>query len=154
MSWEENTGKATPLNEASHGNQVMQIVNNGAQFVSAGMDDTVRISNVKNLQEVSVVSISGLPKSVSSSDDQTVVVATETEVQIIQGGKKVDSLAVGYSATSVAINPQGTTVAIGAQDAKVYVMSLDGTKLKAVHTLSSNKGAITSLSFHPEGKLL
>lgn len=154
MSWEENTGKATPLNEASHGNQVMQIVNNGDQFVSAGMDDTVRISNVKNLHEVSVVSISGLPKSVSSSDDQTIVVATETEVQIIQGGKKVDSLAVGYSATSVAINHQGTTVAIGTQDAKVYVMSLDGTKLKAVHTLSNNKGAITSLSFHPEGKLL
>ncbi|KAG0284702.1 hypothetical protein BGZ96_010956 [Linnemannia gamsii] len=154
MSWEENTGKATPLNEASHGNQVMQIANNGAQFVSAGMDDTVRISNAKNLNEVSVVSIGGLPKSVSSSDNQAVVVATENEVQIIEDGKKVASLAVGYSATSVAINPQGITVAIGAQDAKVYVMGLDGVKLTALHTLSNNKGAITSLSFHPEGKLL
>ncbi|KAF9085229.1 hypothetical protein BGX23_009844 [Mortierella sp. AD031] len=154
MSWEENTGKATPLNEASHGNQVMQIVNNGAQFVSAGMDDTIRILNAKNPSDVSVVSISGLPRSVSSSDDQTIVVATESEIQVIQGGKKVDSLAVGYNATAIAINPQGTTVAIGAQDAKVYVMGLDGTRLKALHTLSNNKGAITSLAFHPEGKLL
>ncbi|KAF9921284.1 WD40 repeat-like protein [Linnemannia zychae] len=154
MEWDVETGKATPLSEASHSNRVMQIVNNGAQFVSAGMDDTVKISDVKDLNHVAVVSIKGLPNSVSSSDDQTVVVATENDIQIIQGGKKVDSLSVGYNATSIAINPQGTTVAIGAQDAKVYVMSLDGTKLKAIHTLNNNKGAITSLAFHPEGKLL
>jgi len=33
-------------------------------------------------------------------------------------------------------------------------MSLDGTKLTAVHTLSKNKGAITVLAFNPEGNLL
>lgn len=33
-------------------------------------------------------------------------------------------------------------------------MSLDGTKLTAVHTLSNNKGAITVLAFNPEGNLL
>jgi len=36
----------------------------------------------------------------------------------------------------------------------VYVMTLDGTSLKAVHTLSNNKGAITALAFNPDGTLL
>ncbi|KAF8939163.1 hypothetical protein BGZ58_010513, partial [Dissophora ornata] len=154
MSWDEGSGVATPLREASHGNQVMQMVTCGAQLISAGMDDTIRISNTNAPSDVSVISINTLPKSVSASDDQTVVVATENEVQIIQGGKKVDSLSVEYNVTAIAINPQGSVVAIGSQDGKVYVMSLEGTKLTAVHTLIKNKSAVSALSFNPEGNLL
>ncbi|KAG0052226.1 hypothetical protein BGZ83_002835 [Gryganskiella cystojenkinii] len=154
MSWEGATGEGSPLKESSHSNQVMQMEVSGAQLVSAGMDDTLRISNTASSSDVSIVSTGGLPKGVSVSDDQTVVVATESEVQIVQNGKKVGSLSVGYSATAVAINTQGTTVAIGSQDAKVYVMTLDGAKLTAVHTLSNNKGAITALAFNPDGTLL
>ena len=33
-------------------------------------------------------------------------------------------------------------------------MSLEGTKLAAVHTLAKNKGAVSALSFNPEGNLL
>ncbi|KAF9178422.1 hypothetical protein BGZ50_007745 [Haplosporangium sp. Z 11] len=154
MSWDQASGESTPLEEASHSNQVMQMVTAGAELISVGMDDTLRISSKSAPKDVSVISTNGLPKGVGVSDDQTVVVATENEIQVIQGGKKVDSLAVGYNATAIAINPQGSTVAVGAQDAKVYIMNLNGTKLTAVHTLSKNKGAITALAFNPEGSLL
>ncbi|GJJ68478.1 hypothetical protein EMPS_00824 [Entomortierella parvispora] len=154
MSWEEESGEGSPLQESSHDNQVMQMAYSGAQLVSAGMDDTLRISSLDSSNNVSVVSTGGLPKGVSVSDDQTVVMATESEVRIVQNGKKVGSLPVSYSATSIAISAQGTTVAVGSQDAKVYVMTLDGTSLKAVHTLSNNKGAITALAFNPDGTLL
>ncbi|KAF9359343.1 hypothetical protein BGX26_012547 [Mortierella sp. AD094] len=154
MSWDESSGVATPLKEASHGNQVMQMVSNGAQLISAGMDDTIRISSKSASSDVSVISTNALPKSVSSSDDQTVVVATENEIQIIQGGKKIGSLAVECSATAVAINPQGKVVAIGGQDTKVYIMSLEGNKLTTVHTIVKNKSPISALAFNPEGNLL
>ncbi|KAG0312127.1 hypothetical protein BGZ99_009710 [Dissophora globulifera] len=154
MSWDESSGVATPLKEASHSNQVMQMVSSGAQLISAGMDDTVRISSRSAPNDVSVLSTNALPKSVSVSDDQTVVVATENEVQLFQAGKKVDSLPVGYSATAVAINPQGSVVAVGSQDGKVYVMSLQGTRLAVVHTLIKNKGAVSALAFNPEGSLV
>jgi WD40 repeat protein len=115
MSWDESNGVATPLKEASHSNQVMQMATSGAQLVSAGMDDTIRISNKSTPTDVSVVSTTAWPKGVAVSDDQTVIVATENEIQIVQGGKKVGSLALGYSATAVAINAQGSVVAIGSQ---------------------------------------
>ncbi|KAI1320904.1 WD40 repeat-like protein, partial [Mortierella claussenii] len=152
VSWNAGSGEATPLVEASHGNQVMQMVSNGAQLISVGMDDTIRLSSQGS--DVSVISMNMLPKSVSTSDDQTIVVATENEIQIIQGDKKVNSLPVGYNATAIAINPQGTVVAIGSQESQVYIMRLEGSKLTAVHTLSQNRGAISALSFHPEGTLL
>ncbi|KAG0205103.1 hypothetical protein BGX28_003203 [Mortierella sp. GBA30] len=154
MSWDETSGEATVLEDASHSNQVMQMVSSGAELVSVGMDDSIRISNINTPSDVSVFSSSGMPKGVGASDDKTVVVAAENLIQIIQGGKKVDSLPVGYNATAAAINAQGTTVAIGSQDAKIYVMSLEGTKLVAVHTLTKNKGGITALAFNPEGNLI
>ncbi|KAG0300452.1 hypothetical protein BGZ98_009152 [Dissophora globulifera] len=154
MSWDKSAGVATPLKEASHSNQVMQMVSSGVQLISAGMDDTVRISSSSAPGDVSVLSTNALPKSVSVSDDQTVVVATENEVQLFQAGKKVDSLPVGYSATAAAINPQGSVVAVGSQDGKVYVMSLQGTRLAVVHTLIKNKGAVSALAFNPEGSLV
>ncbi|KAG0354323.1 WD40 repeat-like protein, partial [Gamsiella multidivaricata] len=154
MSWDEDSGIATPLNEASHGNQVMQMVGSGAQLISAGMDDTLRISSRSSLSDVLVISTNTLPKGVSASDDQTIVIATESEIQIIQNGKKMDSLSVGYNATAIAINSQGSVVAIGSQDGKVYVMGLEGTKLSAVHTLVKNRGAISALAFSPEGNLV
>ncbi|KAG9322246.1 hypothetical protein KVV02_003162 [Mortierella alpina] len=154
MSWDEGSGEGKLLEEVSHSNQVTQMVSSGAELVSVGMDDSIRISNKASPKDVLILSSSGMPKGVGSSDDNTVVVATENQIQIIQGGKKVETFPVGYSATAIAINHQGTTVAIGAQDAKVYIMSLDGTKLTAVHTLSKNKGAVTVLAFNPEGNLL
>lgn len=113
VSWEGN-GESHPLEESSHSNQVMQLVSSGNEFISAGMDDTVKVTDISS-KNVTVISTSALPKGISTSDDKTIVVATENEIQVIQGGKKVDSLAVGYNATSVAINQQGTTVAVGAQ---------------------------------------
>ncbi|KAF9113242.1 WD40 repeat-like protein [Mortierella sp. AM989] len=154
MSWDEASGEALPLKEASHGNRVMQMTTNGVQLISAGMDDTVRISSKSAQSDVSVISIGALPKSVSSSDDQTVVVATENEIQIIQGGKKVESLTVGYGATVAAISPQGKVVAIGGQDNNVYIMSLEGDKLTAIRTVEKNRSPISALAFNPEGNLL
>ncbi|KAF9422411.1 hypothetical protein BGZ94_008590 [Podila epigama] len=156
VSWDGSSGEGHPLEESSHSNQVMQVVSSGNQFISAGMDDTVKVTAIESskAQDVSIISTGALPRGVSASDDKTIVVATENEIQIIQGGKKVDSLNVGYNATSVAINAQGNVVAIGAQDAKVYLMSLDGTKLSALHTLDKNRGAISTLSFNSEGTLL
>ncbi|KAG0334913.1 hypothetical protein BG000_007944 [Podila horticola] len=153
VSWEGNDGEGHPLEESSHSNQVMQLISCGNEFISAGMDDTVKVTDISS-KNVAVISISALPRGISASDDKTIMVATDNEIQVIQGGKKVGSLAVGYTATSVAINHQGSTVAVGAQDSKVYVMSLDGTKLSTVHTLDKNRGAISSLSFNPEGTLL
>ncbi|KAG0028134.1 WD40 repeat-like protein [Podila clonocystis] len=153
VSWEGNDGEGHPLEESSHSNQVMQLVGKGNEFISAGMDDTIKVTDISS-KNVAVISTSALPRGISASDDKTIVVATENEIQVIQGSKKVGSIDVGYNATSVAINHQGSTVAVGAQDSKVYVMSLDGTKLNAVHTLDKNRGAISSLSFNPEGTLL
>lgn len=92
----------------------MQLVSSGNEFISAGMDDTLKVTDISS-KNVAIISTSALPRGISTSDDKTIVVATENEIQVIQGGKKVDSLVVGYNATSVAINQQGTIVAIGAQ---------------------------------------
>ncbi|KAG0228550.1 hypothetical protein BGW42_002094 [Actinomortierella wolfii] len=154
FSWEADAGNGEANETATHKNQVMQLVTSGDQVISAAMDDTVKITPKTSPQNAVVISLGAQPKGVSVSEDQTVVSVSENEVQVIQGGKKVDSLALGYSATAVAINSQGSIVAIGSQDAKVYVMRLEGTKLSAVHTLTSNKGAISALAFSPDGALL
>ncbi|KAF9973529.1 WD40 repeat-like protein [Actinomortierella ambigua] len=154
FGWDAETGKGEPIQNAAHSNQVIQLATSGDRLISAAMDDTIKITPKESSEAAVVVSLGAQPKSISVSEDQTVVTVLENEVQVIQGGKKVDSLPLQYTATAVAINPQGSTVAIGSQDAKVYVMRLEGTKLKAVHTLQSNKGAISTLAFTPDGALL
>ncbi|KAF9163647.1 hypothetical protein DFQ26_002305 [Actinomortierella ambigua] len=154
FSWDAETGAGEDIKSATHTNQVIQLAASGDRVVSAAMDDTIKITPKASPEAAVVVSLGTQPKGVSVSEDQTVVVVSENEAQVIQGGKKVDSLTLRYTATAIAINPQGSTVAIGSQDAKVYVMHLEGTKLKAVHTLSNNKGAITALAFSPDSTLL
>ncbi|KAF9349339.1 hypothetical protein BGX34_001849, partial [Mortierella sp. NVP85] len=149
FSWEPNTGVATSVSEEGRG--ITQMVSGGGQLVSMGVDD-VRITNRNTPSDVSILSTDGQAKGVSSSDDgQIIVAATAKEVQVIQGGKKVDSIALEYNATAIAINPQRNLVAIGSEDKKVYVMDFAGTKLTARHTFSNNSGAITVLAFHPAG---
>ncbi|KAI8346341.1 quinon protein alcohol dehydrogenase-like superfamily [Mortierella sp. GBAus27b] len=154
LSWDPNSGVATPLDDAKHSNQVTQVTVGGTQLASVGIDDVLRISNASAAGDVVAIPTSGQPKGVSASDGQTVVVATEKDIQIFQDGKKVDSLGVEYRATAIAINRQGTLVAIGSEDKKVYVMKLDGTKLSLVHTLSDNSSTITTLAFNPDGDLV
>jgi Mor family transcriptional regulator len=115
LSWDPNSGVATPLDDAKHSNQVTQVTVGGAQLASVGIDDVLRISNASAAGDVIAIPTNGQPKGVSASDGQTVVVATEKDIQIFQDGKKVDSLGVEYRATAVAINRQGTLVAIGSE---------------------------------------
>ena len=104
---------ATSVSEEGRG--ITQMVSGGGQLVSMGVDD-VRITNRNTPSDVSIVSTDAQAKGVSSSDDgQIIVTATAKEVQVIQGGKKVDSIALEYNATAIAINPQRNLVAIGSE---------------------------------------
>ncbi|KAF9586118.1 hypothetical protein BGW38_009478 [Lunasporangiospora selenospora] len=154
MSWNGSTGDAQALNEASHTNQIMQMVTNGAELVSAGMDEAIKVSKGKSPGGVTVLPTRALPKGVSICDDKTIVAVTENSIQILSEDKVVGKLEVEYSATAVAINRQGNTIAVGSEDSKVYVMTLNGANVTPVHTLTSNNSAITTLSFNPEGTLV
>ncbi|CAG8763804.1 10788_t:CDS:10 [Cetraspora pellucida] len=139
----------------THTNSVTQLASKGKNVVSVGMDDTVRMidADVKSFG-TSVIPTGALPKGIAVSENK-IVVATINDIQLISNDKCIFSIKVQSPPGAIAINPACTEIAVGSEDAKVRIYKLNEDKLEEQEeTLSSNRGAITTIAYSPNGSLL
>ncbi|CAG8513867.1 5816_t:CDS:10, partial [Cetraspora pellucida] len=149
------TGSYDGLGGNTHTNSVTQLASKGKNVVSVGMDDTVRMIDVDVKSfGTSVIPTGALPKGIAVSENK-IVVATVNDIQLISNDKCIFSIKVQSPPGAIAINPACTEIAVGSEDAKVRIYKLNEDKLEEQEeTLSSNRGAITTIAYSPNGSLL
>jgi RNA polymerase sigma factor (sigma-70 family) len=90
------------------------------------------------------------------SDDSTVAVTATADGAvhlwvIALEGEQWRSTFSNFTPTALAVGPGGKTAAVAGQDGKLFLMDDKG---DAKHKLDSHEGAVNSLAFSPDGKLL
>ncbi|KAG8743601.1 WD40 repeat-like protein [Ceratobasidium sp. 414] len=143
---------AQPISGDPHGSQVVSLAATEGKVYSAGFDDTVREIDIGAKKfSTSSIGTNGQPKDVAVSGS-TVFVASLNGVLVSKGGKELYKLPSNSPAT--AIDVHGKTVAVGSEDKSVTLYEWDGSGLKELGKLTSNKGAVTAIAFSPDGALV
>ncbi|KAG9306599.1 hypothetical protein G9A89_004796 [Geosiphon pyriformis] len=155
-AWTGDEGIAVEISGQGHTNQVTQLASNETKIVSAGMDDTVRIvKDDEKTYSATVVPTGLLPKGLSLARSGKIFLATISDIQVIQDGEKLFTLAVPYTPGAIAINHDDTEIAIGGEDAKIHLYKWENERLvEKNNELTSNRGPITTLAYSPDGTLL
>lgn len=144
-------GTVESVTGSGHTNHVSGIATTASKMCSVGYDDTFREFSSTGFAATSL-STSGQPKGIATVEGGLVFIATVSTIEALSGGKKVSALQASYSPQSIAA--YGNNVAVGGQDEKVYLYSWDGSKLVETGKLESNRGAVSSVAFSPDGSLL
>ncbi|EGC29501.1 hypothetical protein DICPUDRAFT_51240 [Dictyostelium purpureum] len=150
LQWDLTTGVATNFSGPAHKNQITHIKVNGDQLITCAMDDSVKISSISKKTFGESIAIDSPAQGVAFSGE-TVVAVSMKSIYVIKGGKVVSTTPAPYESSAVAIN--GNEVAVGGKDNKIHIYNLNGNNLTAAHTLDNHRGAITDLSYSPNGKL-
>jgi len=156
VEWDLKTGSTQAFKGKGHSNQINRIHVQSGNLVTAAMDDTVRVTPLSS-REYSADSskLDTTPVDIAVAKKSTLVIAVNTNsVVLLKGGKTAQTLAVKYQPSTVALSVDETKVAVGSKDNKIYLYNLNGDSLSESGSLEGHRGAITSLSFSPDGKYL
>jgi WD40 repeat protein len=138
-----------------HGNQINKLFVQGENLVSCAMDDTVRITPLATKQySGSAIALDSTPADIAVTKKDLVVAVTTNQVVVIRGGNLANKHSVSYQPTSVAVSVDETQIAVGGKDNKIRLYSLNGDKLVDGPVLEGHRGALTTLSYSPDGKYL
>jgi WD40 repeat protein len=98
----------------------------------------------------------GFPKALATHSDWAVYGTIKNELVLTKNLQKVCSLKTSFTPTSACFSPNGNELAIGAEDNKVYfyLVSADGKLTLDAKQLTNNRGAVTCVSYSPDGQLL
>ncbi|KAL0578997.1 WD40 repeat-like protein [Marasmius crinis-equi] len=155
LSYSTSSAESLHLQGQGHSSVVTGLAASpaGGKVFSAGFDDHIREIDIgnKGFTQASV-STASQPKSVAVMEDESVVVVEIGGVEVIRSNQKVFDLAPKYNPS--AVNVWKSITAIGGEDQKVRLYDWDGKSLKETAILEGNKGAVTALSFSPDGNLL
>ena len=137
--------------EASHSSQVITACSAGTTLVTAGMDDTVRITQFGDAKLGATVKLSSQPQGVCILGD-LIGVAGKSHITLIRGGKRVGETPAPYGATSISISAGGD-VAVGGSDKKVHIYTLSGDTLAEKDALDGGDVVLT-VGYSPDGATL
>jgi len=120
------------------------------------MDDTVRITPLNSRQygESICLDSTAADIAVGKKDNKLIIAVINGFVIIIRGGKIVNKHPVKYQPTSVALSVDETKVAVGGKDNMIYSYTLSGDKLNDGPLLKGHRGALSCLSYSPDGQHL
>ncbi|KAB5592203.1 Actin-interacting protein 1 [Ceratobasidium theobromae] len=143
---------AQPITGDSHQARIVALAQSGTNIYSAGLDDTVRtIDIVSNKFLPAPTPTGGQPKGIAVSGS-TVFIASTNGVLVTENGKDKYKLPVNSTATAIAAH--GKIVAVGSEDKTTTLYEWDGSGLRELGKLASNKGEITAIAFSPDGVLV
>jgi WD40 repeat protein len=157
VQWDVSSGNTQVFSGKGHGNQVNSMSIQGGNLVTCAMDDTVRITPTGSRQySAEGVKLDSTPAAVTvgKRDTKLVVAVIVDSVVVIKDGRVVNKQAVKYQPTTVALSVDETKVAVGGKDNNVYVYDLSGDKLTETATLKGHRGALTGLTYSPDGQWL
>jgi WD40 repeat protein len=152
--WDVNTGASISFSGKGHTNQVTSIAVQGANLVTCGMDDSVRVTPLATKAYGNdKFATEGAPADVAvGHKSDLVVTATPSHIHVYRGGKEASKTPIKYNASAIAISNDESIVAVGGKDNLIHVYSLSGNTVTEKTALSGHKGQVTSLAFAPDGQ--
>jgi WD40 repeat protein len=121
------------------------------------MDDTVRITPLSSRQySDNAVKLDSTPTAVAvgKRDTKLVIAVNLDSVVVIRDGKVVNKHPVKYQTSAAALSVDETKVAVGGKDNNVYVYNIAGDKLSETAVLKGHRGALSALTYSPDGQWL
>lgn len=129
----------------------------GENIVSAALDDTVRLTSVSSKAYGSeVAKFDSAPADIAVGvKDTSLVIAVNTDsVVVLKNGQVANKLQVKYQPAAVALSVDEKTVAVGGKDNLIHLYTLSGNNLSEGPVLSGHRGALSVLTYSPDGKHL
>ena len=129
----------------------------GENLVTASMDDTVRITSTKSKQySADAIKLDSAPQdvAVAKKDTSLIVAVVLDSVVVIRSGAVVNKHAVKFQPTSVALSVDEKTIAVGGKDNSIHLYTLNGNNLSDGPVLTGHRGALSVVTFSPDGKYL
>lgn len=156
LQWAVSNGQAESMVGKGHTNQINKLFIQGDNLVSCSMDDTIRITPLKSREYGTSVALEANPAdiAVGKKDTNLVVAAVGQNVVIIRSGKIINKHAIKYQASAIALSIDETHVAVGGKDNNIYLYAISGDKLTDGPVLKGHRGAISALTYSPDGQHL
>ncbi|XP_073959448.1 actin-interacting protein 1 flr [Choristoneura fumiferana] len=159
-SWNVDTGEGLHILGQGHGNQInaMKAGKDGS-LLSCGIDDSLRRAVPKAEGEVPtytdvVVPLGSQPRGMDHIiQDDTTIVATVKELQVINGSSKQSALPLDFEPTCVSIDPQSRQVVVGGADNKIRTYKLEVRTLTEGVVLQ-HLGQVTDVCFSDDSQYL
>jgi len=149
--WDATNAVATSISGKGHTNAIVSLHLVGSDIVSAGMDDSVRVTPSSSLAYAAdKTATDGLPADIGVGKSGLAVVATVNAVQVVRGGKVVGSVKLADN-TAVAVSPDESTVIVGSKSGKLTVYSLAGNNITQKAVLEGHRGAVTRIAYSQDG---
>jgi len=157
--WVEGQGSTDGISGTSHSNEITgaSIDPHHKQVFTCGKDDTVRVTSTESKAQTGIsIGTTGLPVGIASPQNNAgcQVVATSKGVGLIRKDKVVAFKNTTYDPTCIAFAPDGTQAAVGAADNIIHLFQVDGDTLKETGELKHHRGALTSISYSPDGSMI
>jgi len=156
VKWDINTGNNVGMVGKGHTNQINKMVIQGDTLVTAGMDDSIRITSTKTREYRDTIPV-GSPASglaVGKKDAHLIVATNIDSVIVIRNGKAVHKEKLTYQPTSVSLSVDETQIAVGGKDNTVYLYALQGDRITKAGELKAHRGPVTSVAYAPDGQHL
>lgn len=154
IRWDTNTGETSDPSGKGHDNQVNQISLDGGNIVTAGMDDSVRVTSLEPFAYGGDKIGQDSPVAGVVSHGGVSVSASMKTLTVIKDGSVASTVDAAYTPASIAISPKGDEVAVGGQDKKIHIYSLSGTTLTETNVLEQHRDFVTALAYSPDGAYL
>ncbi|CAG8462330.1 3803_t:CDS:10 [Diversispora eburnea] len=148
-------GSGIPIVGTNHTNSITQLVPQDDKIISIGMDDTMRVIDVKSKSfSTPIIPTESQPKGLTiSKDDRNFVATQDNKIKIIKNDKIISIIDVTSPPGSIALNPDCTEIVVGFEDAKVRVYKVNNNELKEEKELTNSRSAITAISYSLDGTL-
>jgi len=156
LKWSSSDASTEPFLGKGHTNQVSRMLLQGKNLVSIAMDDTIRITPITTKQYGESIKLdsSASDVAVGIKDSGLIIVVLVDSIVILRNGQIVNKFAVKFQPSSVALSISENQVAVGGKDNNIHLYSLSGNNLSETTTLSGHRGALSSLTYSPDGKFL
>jgi WD40 repeat protein len=157
VRWDIASGATEGFRGKGHGNQINAIHVQGKNIVTAAMDDSVRITSLESREySGDSIKLDSIPADavVGKRDLKLVVAVTTDSVVVLKDGRVASKLPVKYQPLVVGLSVDETEVAVGGKDNNIYLYNLAGTTLTEKAVLKGHRGALSSVTFSPDGQWL
>lgn len=152
VSWKTASSDSEEIKGKGHTNQVNDMVLDGDNIISVGIDDTIRFTKPASGEYSSEsVKLDSQPQAVDSKNG-VAVVACISHVSVFEApGRKLSTAPMNPDALSVSIRPGGSQVAVGSKS-HVHIFELSGGELNQVQSLPAED--CCAVAYSPDGAFL
>jgi len=91
---------------------------------------------------------------VGVKDANLILVVNVNSIVVVRGGQVVNKMQVNFQPTTIALSVDETLVAVGGKDNNIHLYQLSGNNLSETSVLNGHRGALSSVTFSPNGKHL